>query len=170
MAEGVPPYAALLSSSLPLLVVQRQTLPIRSLPSLKTPDTYSGSAFRALHQAAASETNLCEAGIKRKFVLGIVSLTGVIVGDADDLVEQPAFEHSMQVAHVHLAKDQLHGGFWRPNGSSIRPDRLLSRSGEIPIRIRRWLGCRNASPGPALYGDRRFHSAKRMPADKVYPQ
>ncbi len=58
MAEGVPSYAAVLSSSLPPLVVQRQTLPIRSLPSLKTPDAYSGSALRALHQAAASGTNV----------------------------------------------------------------------------------------------------------------
>ena len=58
MAEGVPPHAAVLSSRLPPLVVQRQTLLIRSLPSLKTLDTYSGSALRAFHQATASGKNV----------------------------------------------------------------------------------------------------------------
>ena len=58
MAEGVPVYAAILSSRISPLVVQRQSLPVWRLPILKTPDTQSGSALRAFHKATARGTNV----------------------------------------------------------------------------------------------------------------
>jgi hypothetical protein len=58
MAEGMPPYTAVLPSSIPPLIVQRQPPPVRRLAVLKAPDSHTSTAFRTCHKAAASRTDI----------------------------------------------------------------------------------------------------------------
>jgi hypothetical protein len=62
MAEGMPPYAAVLPSSIPSLIVQRQraaaTASCSAFCRPEAPDSRTGTALRTCRKAAASRTDI----------------------------------------------------------------------------------------------------------------
>src|SRR5581483_7470733 len=58
MPKGVPADAAVLAGSIPPLVVQRQTLPVRNGKISFAPLSRSRAALRALHETATSRTDV----------------------------------------------------------------------------------------------------------------
>lgn len=58
MPEGVPPDPAVLTGSLPPLVMQRQALPVRNGKVGLAPLSCNRPAVRTIHETAAGRTNV----------------------------------------------------------------------------------------------------------------